>query len=377
MSDWYQSLGVSAHKQFLEGAIRSSHIHFAPILPDPTGDPAYRFALHADGVGTKGVLAYLWWRETGDSSVWAALAQDALVMNTDDLVCSGITEGFVFSTTLTRNPFHIPDAVIQALIEGVYGFVEKLNSWGIPAWVAGGETADMPDVTRTLGVEATVAARVRADQLLPLRRPDREIAIVGLGSDGRATYESAYNSGIGCNGITAIRHLLLAPEYASQYPETVAPELSHPYQGKWRLTDTVSGYTLGYLLTSPTRTYLPLLRDLLQSHRKAIYALIHCTGGGQRKALKYLPYTLIRKENFFPLPPLFRLLTGLRPWHQLYEVVNMGHRMEIYTLPEIVGDIIALAKAYQIPAQQIGTATPIDSPTRIEAQFGEENWVWT
>nr|BAL55287.1 phosphoribosylformylglycinamidine cyclo-ligase [uncultured Bacteroidetes bacterium] len=377
MSDWYRKLGVSAHKSFLEGLPHTRTSYFVPVGPDIAGEESYRFALHADGVGTKGILAYLWWKETGDPTVWAALAQDALVMNTDDLACIGATEGFVFSTTLTRNPKHIPDEIVRAIIEGVYAFVEKLNSWGIPAWVAGGETADMPDVVRTVGLEATAAVRLPLSRLLSLRRPDREVLIVGLASFGQASYEDAYNSGVGCNGLTALRHLLLAPTYAEKYPESVAPELPTPYQGTYHLSDAVGAYRLGELLTSPTRTYLPILREVYAAHRKAIYGVVHCTGGGQRKALKYFPHTLIRKEHFFPLPPLFHLLEGLRPWPDLFEVLNMGHRMELYVLPEVGEEVIAIAERYGVAAQLIGTAQPADHPSRIEASFKGLNWTWS
>ncbi|GIV24498.1 MAG: phosphoribosylformylglycinamidine cyclo-ligase [Bacteroidia bacterium] len=376
MSDWYRQLGVSAHKRYLEGVVQGTEAYFVPVGPDIAGDPQYRFALHADGVGTKGILAYLWWRESGDESVWAHLAQDALVMNTDDLACAGFTESFVFSTTLVRNPFRIPDSVVQKIIQGVYAFAQTLEAWGIGAHVAGGETADMPDVVRTIGLEAVAAARAPEAQLLPLRRPDRELAIVGLASFGQTTYEATYNSGVGANGLTALRHLLLAAEYADQYPETLDPHLPTPYQGRWRLTDAVAGYPLGYLLTSPTRTYLPFLRTLYRHHRQALYGVIHCTGGGQRKALKYFPQTYIRKENFFPLPPLFACLEGVRPWSELFEVLNMGHRMELYLLPQAVEEVLALAATYHLPAQVVGFARPYDGPTRIEASFGGETWTW-
>ncbi|MEN3041390.1 MAG: AIR synthase related protein [Bacteroidia bacterium] len=373
-TDWYRSLGVSAHKSYL--AKHHAADYFTTILPDIAGDPTYRFALHADGVGTKGILAYLWWRERNNPQVWHHLAQDALVMNTDDMACSGITEGFVFSTTITRNPFHIPDTIVEAIIDGVRAFTQNLNHMGISAQIAGGETADMPDVVRTIGLEATVAARVPAAHLIPLRRPDKEAWIIGLASFGQTTYETTYNSGIGCNGITAMRHLLLSPDYQRSYPETVAPELPTPYQGHFHLSDKVGEYTLGDLLTAPTRTYLPYLRQVYAHYRQAIYAVIHCTGGGQRKAIKYLPYTLIRKENFFELPPVFSLLEGRRPWPDLFEVLNMGHRIELYVFPAVAEELISLASAYNIPAQIIGVARPHDSPTRIEASFRGESWVW-
>ncbi|MCX8113087.1 MAG: phosphoribosylformylglycinamidine cyclo-ligase [Bacteroidia bacterium] len=374
MSDWYRSLGVSAHKTFLKAYHPQGY--FVSVGPDLAGDPLHSFILHADGVGTKGILAYLWWKETGDEQVWYHLAQDALVMNTDDLACVGATENFVFSTTIARNPFFIPDDVVQALIQGIYAFADWLGKQGISAWVAGGETADMPDVVRTVSLEATAAVRIARDRLLPISRPDTELWIVGLGSFGQTTYEDAYNSGIGCNGITAIRHLLLHPMYKEKYPETVADELSDPYRGEYNLTQEVQGIPLGRLLTSPTRTYLPFLREAYAEYRRGIYAVIHCTGGGQRKALKYLPRTLIRKENFFPLSPLFALLENRRPWPELFEVLNMGHRLELYVLPTVAESLISLAQSYNLPAQVIGSAVPHDQPTRIEAVFRDTTWIW-
>ncbi|MEN2993472.1 MAG: AIR synthase related protein [Bacteroidia bacterium] len=373
-SDWYRALGVSAHKPYLQPFHTATY--FAKPLPDLAGSETYRFFLHADGVGTKGILSYLWWKESQDPLVWAHLAQDALVMNTDDLACAGVVEGFVFSTTIQRNPFHIPDEVVQAIIEGVYAFVAQLNQWGVRAEVAGGETADMPDVVRTIALEAVAAARVRLDQLIPIRRPDRRVYIVGLASFGQASYETSYNSGIGCNGLTAARHLLLKAEYAKQYPETVAPELPTPYQGDLRLSDTLEGHAVGALLTAPTRTYLPILRDIYRECRSAIYAVIHCTGGGQRKALKYLPYTLIAKTNFFPLPPIFAALQGRRPIEALFEVFNMGHRLELYVLPEAVASVQAIAQGYNVESRLIGEAYPIETPSRLIGEFAGRRWEW-
>ncbi len=376
MSDWYRQLGVSAQKTFLKGLSVESADYFAKVLPDLAGDSAYRFVLHADGIGTKGVLAYLWWRETGDPTYWKTLAQDALVMNTDDLACIGATQGFVFSTILTRNALRIPDAVVQSMIEGVYEFVRYLQALGIEAEVAGGETADMTDVVRTIGLEAVAAVRVRASELIRLRRPADRVHILGLASYGQALYETMPNSGIGCNGLTAARHLLLSAHYAEKYPETVESNLPTPYQGQYLLTDKVAEQTLGALLLSPTRTYLPLLQIIFKAYREAIYTVIHCTGGGQRKALKYLPGTFIRKENFLPLPPIFELLVGLRPWKELLEVFNMGHRIELYVQPSVSEDIIAISRELGILAQVVGEAYPAESTT-MEVCIGGQTWRWT
>ncbi len=375
MSDWYRKLGVSADKGFLSGFVRAHGPYFSPILPDLAGDPNYHWALHGDGIGTKGILAYLWWRETGDVTVWRNLAQDALVMNTDDLACIGATEQFVFSTILTRNALRIPDEIVQVIIQAVYAYAEWLEAQGIQASVGGGETADMTDVVRTIGLEAVAATRFPSAALIPLRRPATEIHVVGLASYGQATYESTYNSGIGCNGLTAARHLLLSSAYRDKYPETVEPALAEAYQGPYRLDHLVEGYRLGELLLSPTRTYLPLLRQIFSLYRSAIYGVIHCTGGGQRKALKYFSGTFIRKENFLPLPPVFQLLSNRRPWPELFATFNMGHRIELYVEPAVSDAIITLSQSMGIPAQVIGTARPADTTT-IEVGFAGEVWRW-
>jgi len=375
VSDWYRHLGVSAHKTFLKGVEQERGDFFAKVLPDLAGDGAYRFALHADGVGTKGVLAYLWWKETGDISVWEGLAQDALIMNTDDLACIGAVEGFVFSTVITRNALRISDEVVQRVIRGVHQTVAWLSEIGIRAEIGGGETADMTDVVRTIGLEAVAAVRLPEKALIPFRRPEKRILIVGLASYGQATYEKFPNSGIGCNGLTAARHLLLSATYEEKYPETIEPHLPQPYRGSYTLTSLVEGEPLGRLLLSPTRTYLPILRDIYRTHRKAIYGVVHCTGGGQRKALKYFPGTYIRKEQFLPLPPVFALLRGQRTWRELFEVFNMGHRMEVYVEPSVAQEVIAISKEYSVAAQVIGEALPAEK-TRMEVSFEGEEWEW-
>ncbi len=376
MPDWYRKLGVSAHKAFLKAIEAENQGLFAKVLPDIAGSSAHRFALHADGVGTKGILAYLWWKETGEDSVWEGLAQDALIMNTDDLACIGATEGFVFSTVITRNALRIPDEIVQKMIEGVYRCVAWLQEMGIEATVGGGETADMTDAIRTVGLEAVAAVRIPQHALISFRRPAKPISIVGLASYGQATYENFPNSGIGCNGLTAARHLLLSAEYARKYREVVEPELPQPYQGSYTLQTQVGGEPLGRLLLSPTRTYLPVLREIYQAHRKAIYGVVHCTGGGQRKAIKYFPTTYIRKENFLPLPPVFSLLEGLRPWRELFEVFNMGHRMELYVEPDIAEELIEIAGHYGIEARVVGEARPAER-TLMEVCFRGERWTWT
>ncbi len=375
MRDWYRELGVSAHKAFLRAAEQESRGLFTKVLPDIGGEPGYYFALHADGIGTKGILAYLWWKETGDTSIWEGLAQDALIMNTDDLACIGATEGFVFSTVLTRNALRIPDEIVQGIIQGVRQTADWLNEIGIAAAVGGGETADMTDVVRTIGLEAVAAVRLPRESLLSFRRPGKRILIVGLASYGQATYERFPNSGIGCNGLTAARHLLLSAEYAQSYPETIEPDLAAPYRGRYTLQDQIAGTSLGRLLLSPTRTYLPVLREIYASCRSAIYGVVHCTGGGQRKALKYFSGTCIRKENFLPLPPVFTVLKGTRPWMELFEVFNMGHRMEVYIEAEAAEEVIAIARGYEIAAQVIGEAYPAEQ-TRMEVSFEGDRWVW-
>ncbi len=372
----YDLRGVSASKDEVHAAIR--HLDkglypgaFCKILPDIAGGNArYCNLLHADTAGTKTSLAYLYWRETGDLSVWAGIAQDAIVMNLDDMACVGCTDQFVLSSTIGRNKSLIPGEVIAAVIQGMSDFVAKMREYGVHIHEAGGETADVGDVVRTIDVGYTAFARMRRSKVLvnDIRPGD---AIVGFASYGQATYESEYNGGMGSNGLTAARHDVLRQAYATQYPESYDPAIPPAvvYAGKYRLTDKteVAGRQMdvGKLLLSPTRTYLPLLREALARYQKQIHGMIHCTGGGQTKVLKFVRNVHVVKDNLLDVPPLFKLIqeSGGTDWREMYQVFNMGHRMELYLPPRYADRLVELAQEFGIEARVIG---------RVEASSGEK-----
>jgi phosphoribosylformylglycinamidine cyclo-ligase len=364
----YDQRGVSASKEEVHAAI--SHLDkglypnaFCKILPDlAAGSPRYCNLLHADTAGTKTSLAYLHWRETGDLSVWPGVAQDAIVMNLDDMACVGCTDDILLSSTIGRNKLLIPGAVIAAVIRGSSDFVENMRQQGINLQLAGGETADVGDIVRTIDVGFTAFARMRRSAVLAsdIRPGD---VIVGLASFGQAHYESAYNGGMGSNGLTAARHDVLSNAYAEKYPESFDPALPPDvvYTGKRLLTEQLGlgngqQTSIGKLLLSPTRTYLPVLREVLRQHRKKIHGLIHVTGGGQTKVLKFAKDVHILKDNLFDLPPLFRLIqeSSGTDWREMYQVFNMGHRMEIYLAPRHADAVMAIAEQFGIEARIIG-----------------------
>jgi phosphoribosylformylglycinamidine cyclo-ligase len=374
MSDSYARRGVSASKEDVHFAIRRFDAGLYPnafckVLPDlAAGDPAFCTLMHADGAGTKSALAYLYWRETGDLSVWRGIMEDAIVMNLDDMLCAGATGDFMMSSTIGRNKFLIPKEVLAELLDGAAEFAERMQAYGIRIVNAGGETADLGDVVRTLVVDATMFCRFPRSEVISNEGFQPGDVIVGLASSGQAVYETAYNSGIGSNGLTNARHDSLAHSYADAYPESFDPgvERGLVYSGKLRLTDPVDGAPLdaGRLLLSPTRTYLPLMREVLARHRSRIHGLIHCTGGGQTKCLKFTGNLHVVKDQLFTPPPVFRMIqensgAGLR---DMYRVFNMGHRLEIYTDPRTASDIIQLAASYGIEAQGIGYTAPAASP---------------
>ncbi|MGQ9863550.1 MAG: AIR synthase related protein [Bacteroidia bacterium] len=365
MSDLYRRWGVSAQKAFL--ASYQPTDAFCSALP---WGHKYVF-LHADGIGTKGILAYLWWKETGDTHIWRNLAQDALVMNTDDLACVGAMGPFIFSTTLLRNAHHVPDAIVQEIIAGVYDFTEKLNDLGIEAHVAGGETADMTDVVKTLSLEATAYTEMPPNQFFRFRPIDKRVLIVGLASYGQTTYETEYNSGIGSNGLTAARHLLLHPSYAPKYPETYDPNLP-AYQGNYLLSDTLADIPIGKLLLSPTRTYLPFLREIFATERQNLYAVIHSTGGGQTKVRKYLKAHIVKEH--WTLPPLFEKLLALTSVQEAFQIFNMGYRMELYVDPKAAERIQNQAQKWHIPTQILGYAQP--GPPKVEIHYQEQKVIF-
>ena len=381
--DRYGKRGVSAGKEEVHAAIR--HLDkglysnaFCKIIPDMAGgDPHFCNIMHADTAGTKTSLAYLYWKETGDMEVWKAIVQDAIVMNLDDMACAGCTSGIVLSSTIGRNKHLIPGEVLAALIQGTTHFIEAMAEWGIDIVLSGGETADVGDIVRTLDVGFTAFARMRREEVVQNDIQDGDL-IIGLASFGQARYEHAYNSGIGSNGLTSARHDILSKEYMLRYPETFDPltPTDLVYSGTKKLQDLVptpSGpIPVGKLLLSPTRTYLPFLHQLLETHRSEIHGLIHCTGGAQSKVLKFLRGQAAIKDNLFDPPPLFELIQqeSGASWEEMYKVFNMGHRLEVYTHPEMADEVIAMAASLGIDAAVIGRV--VQAPeNRVIVQTGK------
>lgn len=386
----YEKRGVSASKEEVHAAI--AHLDkglyptaFCKILPDlAAGNSKYCNLLHADTAGTKSSLAYLYWKETGDLSVWAGVAQDAIVMNLDDMACAGCTDHIMLSSTIGRNKTLIPGEVITAIIRGTSDFADQMRQHGVNIELAGGETADVGDIVRTIDVGYTAFARMkRSEVIVPNIRPGD--VVVGFASFGQATYESAYNGGMGSNGLTAARHDVLSGVYADKYPESFDPNLPKEvvYSGDQLLTNPVEipGYpttTVGKLLLSPTRTFLPVLQELIREHRKKIHALIHVTGGGQSKVLKFFKDALIVKDNLFPVPPLFSLIqkSSQTPWREMYQVFNMGHRMEIYVPAKHADTMIATAEKYGIEARIIGKVKRgLGEKVQVKSPYGKFEYV--
>lgn len=369
----YDMRGVSASKDDVHNAIKNIDkglfpMAFCKIIPDTLGgDPNYCNIMHADGAGTKSSLAYVYWRETGDINVWKGIAQDAIVMNIDDLLCVGATQGILLSSTIGRNKNLIPGEVVSALINGTQEFLEKLNNLGVDIVATGGETADVGDLVRTVIVDSTVTCRMRRDQVIDNANIKAGDVIVGLSSSGQATYEDCYNGGMGSNGLTSARHDVfdkyLAQRYPMSYDQAVPNELV--YSGKLKLTDAVEGVELnaGQLVLSPTRTYAPVLCALLAKMRPAVHGMVHCTGGAQTKVMHFVNNKHIIKDNMFPIPPLFSIIkeqSGTQ-WKEMYQVFNMGHRMEIYVSPEDAQAVIDVAHSFNIDAQVVGRVE--DAPT--------------
>ena len=367
MSERYMQRGVSAAKEDVHAAIR--HIDkglypkaFCKILPDILGgDPDYCNIMHADGAGTKSSLAYAYWRETGDLSVWEGIAQDAVVMNTDDLLCVGATDGILVSSTIGRNKNLIPSEVIAAIIGGTEKLLASLRAMGIGIHLTGGETADVGDLVRTVIVDTTVCCRMRRADVIDNARIQPGDVIVGLSSCGQATYEQRYNGGMGSNGLTSARHDMFAHSMGEKYPETYDHAIPDAlaYSGSYHLTDPVEGSPLdaGQLVLSPTRTYAPVIRQLLQRMRPHIHGMVHCTGGAQTKVLHFVGDNCrVVKDNLFPIPPLFAAIQQQSgtSWEEMYKVFNMGHRMEIYTTPEQAPQVIQTAAQFHIDAQVVG-----------------------
>ena len=361
----YRLRGVSAEKEDIHNAIRNLDKGLYPnafckIIPDILGnDPGYCNIMHADGAGTKSSLAYLYWKETGDMSVWDGVAQDAVVMNTDDLICVGATDNMLLSSTIGRNKNLIPGEVISALINGTEHFLEKLRQLGIGIYLTGGETADVGDLVRTIIVDSTVTTRITRNEVIENHILPKDV-IVAFASFGQASYEDSYNGGMGSNGLTSARHDVLghylAEKYAESYDHSIPEDLV--YSGPHQLTDPteIEGVDVGKLILSPTRTYAPLMIPILKSFRKQIHGIIHCSGGAQTKVLHFVDKLHIVKDNLFELPPLFRMIqeASHTDWQEMYKVFNMGHRLEIYTDEKSANEMMEIAKSFHIESQIIG-----------------------
>lgn len=363
----YDQRGVSATKDEVHAAIKNADKGLFPqafckIFPDHlTGDENYCSIIHADGAGTKSVLAYLYWKETGDLSVWKGISQDAIVMNTDDLICVGSTSNFLLSSIINRNKHLIPGEVIKALIDGTNEVVDILNENGVRVYPMGGETADMGDVIRTVSVDAVMTARFRRDEVIDNANIKAGDVIVGLASFGQAKYESQYNGGMGSNGLTSARHDVFSKVYADKYPEAYDPNtnLDFIYSGSKLLTDKVEGSPLdaGKLVLSPTRTYAPVVKKVIDEIGvQHINGIIHCSGGAQTKILHYIENLHIVKDNLFSVPPLFKMIQeeSNTSWKEMYQVFNCGHRLEIYCSPQFAETIIPISQSFGIDAQIVG-----------------------
>ena len=382
--DRYMMRGVSAAKEDVHNAIKNidKGIYpqaFCKIIPDILGgDPDYCNIMHADGAGTKSSLAYMYWKETGDLSVWKGIAQDAIVMNTDDLLCVGAVDNILVSSTIGRNKLLIPGEVISAIINGTDELLQEMRDMGIGIYPTGGETADGGDLVRTIIVDSTVTCRMKRSDVIDNANIRPGDVIVGLSSTGQATYEKSYNGGMGSNGLTSARHDVFAKYLAEKFPESydnaVPEELV--YSGQYRLTDSIEGVEIdaGHLVLSPTRTYAPIIKKVLDAHRSHIHGMVHCTGGAQTKVLHFVGDNCkVVKDNLFPVPPLFKTIQHCSgtDWKEMYKVFNMGHRMEIYVAPEYAQEIINISKNFNVDAQIIGHIEEGTRALTIQSEFGK------
>lgn len=383
----YAQRGVSSSKEDVHKAISNVDKGLFPkafckIVPDYlTNNPDYCIVMHADGAGTKSSLAYAYWKETGDMSVWKGISQDAIVMNIDDLLCVGATDNILLSSTIGRNKHRIPGEVIGAIIEGSQTFVDKMAYYGIGMVLTGGETADVGDLVQTIIVDSTVCARIKRSDVIDNANIAQGNVIVALSSYGKASYEEEYNGGTGSNGLTSARHDLFSSYIAEKYPETysdlVPKELA--YTGSRRLNeiDPITGQTFGKLLLSPTRTYAPIIKEVLDKYRGEVNGMIHCSGGAQTKVLNFIDNLKIIKDNLFSVPPLFKYIQeeSGTPWYEMYKVFNMGHRMEIYTTNEAAAGIIAISEKYGVEAKIIGRVeSSSNKEVVLKTEFGEFNY---
>ena len=367
MNNRYTQRGVSADKEDVHSAIKNVDKGLFPkafckIVPDYlSGDDDYCIVMHADGAGTKSSLAYMYWKETGDISVWKGIAQDALVMNIDDLLCVGATTNIMLSSTIGRNKNLIPGDVISAIINGTEALIEDLKGFGVTIHSTGGETADVGDIVRTIIVDSTVTARIKRSDVIDNANIEAGDVIVGLESFGQASYETEYNGGMGSNGLTSARHDVFSKYLAEKYPESFDAAVPEDlvYSGQTKLTDAVENSPLdaGKLVLSPTRTYAPIIKAILNKYKSdAIHGMVHCSGGAQTKILHFIDHLHIVKDNMFAVPPLFKLIQeqSKTDWKEMYQVFNCGHRMELYVKPDVAQDIIAISKSFNVDAKIIG-----------------------
>lgn len=381
----YTQRGVSASKEDVHNAIK--HVDkgifpkaFCKIVPDFLGnDPEYCNIMHADGAGTKSSLAYIYWRETGDISVWKGIAQDALIMNIDDLLCVGATDNILLSSTIGRNKNLIPGEVISAIISGTNELCEELSELGVHIYPTGGETADVGDLVRTIIVDSTVTCRMKRSDVIDNARIQAGDVIVGLSSSGQATYEKEYNGGMGSNGLTSARHDVFANYLAQRYPESYDASIPSElvYSGRMKLTDEIDnlGIDAGKLVLSPTRTYAPIISLIISELKQNIHGMVHCSGGAQTKILHFLGDGLkVLKNNLFPLPPLFDLIQKQSgtAWDEMYKVFNMGHRMEVYLSPEHAQQVIDISRSFNVDARIVGQVEKSDvRELVIDSEFGQ------
>ncbi len=374
MNERYAQRGVSASKEDVHNAIANIDKGLFPrafckIVPDFLGgDDSYCNIMHADGAGTKSSLAYLYWKETGDLSVWKGIAQDAVIMNTDDLLCVGATTDILLSSTIGRNKQLIPGEVIAAIINGTEEVLEMLRDNGMNIRSTGGETADLGDLVRTVVVDSTVTARMKREEVIDNANIRDGDVIVGFASYGQSSYEQEYNGGMGSNGLTSARHDVFSHYYASEFPESFDPAMPDElcYAGKYRMTDRIEDVPvdIGKLVLSPTRTYAPVVVEVLKHYRQQIHGMVHCSGGAQTKVLHFIENLHVVKDNLFQMPPLFRIIQEQSgtDWKEMYKVFNMGHRLEMYVPREISDDLIAIASSFNVDAQIIGHVEKSEAP---------------
>jgi phosphoribosylformylglycinamidine cyclo-ligase len=385
ISKRYALRGVSASKEDVHNAIKNVDKGLFPqafckIVPDYlTNDDEYCLIMHADGAGTKSSLAYMYWKETGDISVWKGIAQDALIMNIDDLLCVGAVDNIMLSSTIGRNKNVIPGDVISAIINGTEELISELKSFGVTIHSTGGETADVGDLVRTIIVDSTVTARIKRTNVINNANIKVGDVIVGLSSSGQATYEKSYNGGMGSNGLTSARHDVFSKYLAEKYPESFDASVPSDlvYSGNVKLTDSVEGSPInaGQLVLSPTRTYAPIIKEILSKYNSnSIHGMVHCSGGAQTKILHFVNNLHIVKDNMFPVPSLFKLIQeqSKTEWKEMYQVFNCGHRMELYVTPETANDIIEISKSFHVDAQIIGRVENSNkTELTIKSEFGE------